>query len=161
MFHLLMITSYSWVYLMKHHSEFFEIYTTFWAFVKTKYSTVIKCFRCDLEEKYTANKFYELLALDETVHQTSCTDTPKKNRVAEKKHRHIVEIAHSLLLFAFVLSQFWRGAVLTVVSFINTIPSFYILCFSLFKKLYGYALIIHPLEFLVVLIRSLSLCRTQ
>jgi len=102
-----------------------------------------------------------LLALDGTIHQTSCTYTPKKNRVAEKKHRHIVEIAHSLLLFAFVLSQFWRGAVLTIVSFINTIPSFYILCFSLFKKLYGYALIIHHLEFLVVLIRSLSLCRTQ
>ena len=138
MFHLLMITSYSWVYLMKHHSEFFEIYTTFWAFVKTKYSTVIKCFRCDLEEKYTANKFYELLALDETVHQTSCTDTPKKNRVAEKKHRHIVEIAHSLLLFAFVLSQFWRGAVLTVVSLINTISSSYSSGLSHFKKLYGY-----------------------
>jgi len=28
-------TRYCWVYLMKHHSEFFEIYTTFWALVKT------------------------------------------------------------------------------------------------------------------------------
>jgi uncharacterized membrane protein YukC len=40
-------TRYCWVYLMKHRSKFLEIYTAFQAFVKTQYSTVIKCFRCD------------------------------------------------------------------------------------------------------------------
>jgi hypothetical protein len=37
---------------------------------------VIKCFRCDLGEEYTSNKFCQLLALDGTIHQTSYTDTP-------------------------------------------------------------------------------------
>jgi hypothetical protein len=41
-------TRYCWVYLMKHRSKFLEIYTAFQALVKTQYSTVIKCFRCDL-----------------------------------------------------------------------------------------------------------------
>jgi hypothetical protein len=36
---------------MKHHSEFFEIYIAFQAFVKTQYSIVIKCFWRDLGEK--------------------------------------------------------------------------------------------------------------
>ena len=49
---------------MKHRSEFFEIYTAFQTHVKTQHSTVIKCFRCDLGEEYTSNKFYELFALD-------------------------------------------------------------------------------------------------
>jgi hypothetical protein len=56
--------------------------------------------------EYTSNKFYELLALDGTIHQTSCTDTPKQNEVVKSKHRHIVETTHSLLLSASVPSVF-------------------------------------------------------
>ena len=90
---------------MKHHFEFFEKYTVFQAFVKTQHYVVIKCFRCDLGGEYTSNKFYELFALDGTIHQTSCTDTPEQNGVAERKHGHIVEIAHSLLFSTFVPSK--------------------------------------------------------
>ena len=70
-------TRYCWVYLMKRRSDFFDIYNTFRAFVKTQHSAVIKCFRCDLGGEYTYHKFRELLALDGTLHQSSCTDTPE------------------------------------------------------------------------------------
>lgn len=132
-------TRYCWVYLMKHRSEFFEIYTTFRALVKTQHSAVIKCFRCDLGGEYTSKKFCELFALDGTIHQTSCTDTPEQNGVAERKHRNIVETARSLLLSTSVPSVYWGEAVLTAVSLINTIPSSHISGFSPFEKLYGYA----------------------
>jgi len=59
---------------MKHHSEFFEIYTAFWALVKTQDFVIIKCFSCDLEGEYTYNKFCELFTLDGTIHQTLCAD---------------------------------------------------------------------------------------
>jgi hypothetical protein len=68
-------TCYCWVYLMKHRSEFFEIYAAFRALIKTQHSVVIKYFKCDLGWEYTSNKFCQLLALDGTIHQTSCTDT--------------------------------------------------------------------------------------
>ena len=106
---------------MKHHSEFFEIYVAFRALIKTQHFAVIKCFKCDLGGEYTFNKFYQLLALDGTIHQTSCIDTSEQNVVAERKHRHIVEIAHSLLLSAFVPSEFWGEVVLTAVNLINTV----------------------------------------
>jgi hypothetical protein len=77
-------TRYCLVYLMKHRSKFFEIYTTFQALIKTQHFIVIKCFRCDLGEEYISNKFYELLTLDEIIYQTSCTDTPEQNGVVEK-----------------------------------------------------------------------------
>jgi hypothetical protein len=131
-------THYCWVYLMKHRSEFFEIYAAFRALIKTQHSAVIKCFRCDLGREYTSNKFCQLLALDGTIHQTSCTDTPEQNSVAERKHRHIVETARSLLLSAFIPSEFWGEAVLTAVSLINTIPSSHSSGLSHFEKLYGY-----------------------
>jgi len=110
---------------MKHRSEFFKIYTAFRALVKTQYSTVIKYFRCDL---------------DGIIHQTSCTYTFKQNGVAERKHRHIIETAHSLLLSASIPSEFWEKVVLTTVSLINTILFSHILGFSLFKKVIWYAL---------------------
>jgi len=62
-------TRYCWVYLMKYHFEFFEIYTAFRAIVKTQHSNVIKCFSYDLGGEYTSNKVYELLTLDGTIHQ--------------------------------------------------------------------------------------------
>jgi hypothetical protein len=90
--------------------------------------------------EYTFNKFCQLLALDETIHQTSCTDTPKQNGVAERKHRLIVETAHSLLLSAYVPSEFWEEALLTAISLINTIPSSHSSGLCPFEKLYGYVL---------------------
>jgi hypothetical protein len=108
---------------MKHCSKFFEIYAAFRALIKTQHSVVIKCFRCDLGEEYTSNKFCQLLALDGTIYQTSCAlDTLEQNGDAERKHRHILETADSLLLSAFVPSEFWGEPVLTTISLINTIP---------------------------------------
>jgi hypothetical protein len=69
---------------------------------------------CDLGREYTSNKFCQLLALDGTIHQTSCTDTPTQNGVAERKHRHIIETARSLLLSAFVPSELWGEDVLNL-----------------------------------------------
>ena len=74
--------------------------------------------------EYTSNKFYQLFTLDRTIHQTSCTDTPEQNEVAEKKHMHIVKTTHSLLLFAFIPNMFWRKVILNVVSLNNTILFF-------------------------------------
>ncbi|CAJ2641032.1 unnamed protein product [Trifolium pratense] len=111
----------------------------FRAMVKTQHNAVIKCFRCDQGGEYTSNKFSELLAYDGTIHQTSCTDTPQQNGVAERKHRHIVETARSLLLSAAVPSEFWGEAIRTAVHVINRIPSSITSGLSPFEVLYGHA----------------------
>lgn len=92
---------------MKNIFEFFYIYRIFWAMIKNQHNVVIKCFRCDFGGEYTSNKFSELLDSDDNIHQSSCTDTPQQNNVAERKHRHIIETARSLLLSASVPSKFW------------------------------------------------------
>ena len=108
---------------MKHRYDFLDIYHVFCAFVKTQHNDIIKCFRCDLGGEYTSSYFSNFLASDGTFHQTSCTDTPQQNGVAEWKHRHIVETARSILLCAHVRSEFWGEAVLTSIHSINRIPS--------------------------------------
>ena len=124
---------------MKNRSEFFEIYKVFRALVKTQHFVAIKCFKCDLGGEYTSNKFLELLSLDGTMQQTSCISTPAQNGVAKRKHRHIVEIAQSLLSSASIPSEFWGEVVLTAVTLINIIPSSHISGISHFEKLYRYA----------------------
>ncbi|GKD42492.1 retrovirus-related pol polyprotein from transposon TNT 1-94, partial [Tanacetum coccineum] len=72
-----------------------------------------------------------------TIYQTSCTDTPQQNGVAERKHRHLVETARSFLLSADVPSIFWGEAVLTATYVINRIPTAHNSGLSPFEKLYG------------------------
>ena len=66
-------------------------------------------------------------------------DTLEQNGVVERKQRHIVETAFSLLLSASDPSEVWDEVVLTTVTLINSIHSSHILGFSSFKKLYGFA----------------------
>nr|GEX12026.1 uncharacterized mitochondrial protein AtMg00810-like [Tanacetum cinerariifolium] len=99
-------THYMWVYLMKRGSDFLTIFKEFSALVKTHHSKVIKCFRYDLRGEYTSNDFLSLPKLDGTIYQTSCTDTPQQNGVAERKHRHLVETTRSFLLSAHIPNVF-------------------------------------------------------
>ncbi|GMP70396.1 hypothetical protein CsSME_00029266 [Camellia sinensis var. sinensis] len=70
-------------------------------------STTIKLLRSDLGGEYFKTEFCEYLANLGTIHQTSCTDTPAQNGRAERKHRHLLETARSLLLSASVPAPFW------------------------------------------------------
>ena len=91
-----------------------------------------------MDGEYTSNKFYQLLALDGTIHQTSCTDTPEQNGVAERKHRYIVETARSLFLSTSIPNEFWGEAIITAISLINTISSSHNSGLYPFEKFYGH-----------------------
>ncbi|KAJ9557693.1 hypothetical protein OSB04_012307, partial [Centaurea solstitialis] len=108
-------TRYTWVFLMKRRSDFLLVY----------------------RGEYTSNDFTQLLASDGTIHQSSCTDTPQQNGVAERKHRHLVETARSLLVSSGVPSVFWGEALLTATYLINRIPIAHNSGLSPFEKLYG------------------------
>ncbi|RVW39422.1 Retrovirus-related Pol polyprotein from transposon TNT 1-94 [Vitis vinifera] len=55
--------------------------------------------------------------------QSSCAHTPQQNGVAERKNRHLVETARTILLHSNVPFRFWGDAVLTACYLINRMPS--------------------------------------
>ncbi|RVX00109.1 Retrovirus-related Pol polyprotein from transposon TNT 1-94 [Vitis vinifera] len=57
------------------------------------------------------------------LHQSSCAHTPQQNGVAERKNRHLVETARTLLLHSHVPFRFWGDVVLTACYLINRMPS--------------------------------------
>ena len=59
----------------------------------------------------------------EILHQFSCAYTPQQNEVVERKNRHLVETARTLLLHHKVPQRFLGEAILTACYLINRMPS--------------------------------------
>ncbi|KAL6315942.1 hypothetical protein AAG906_013776 [Vitis piasezkii] len=57
------------------------------------------------------------------VHLSSCVDTPQQNRIIERKNRHLLEVARSLMFSMNVPKLFWGQAVLTAAYLINRMSS--------------------------------------
>ena len=57
------------------------------------------------------------------LHRSSCIDTPKQNGLAERKNRHLLEVARALMFSTNVPKHFWGDAVLTACYLINRLPS--------------------------------------
>lgn len=92
------------------------------------------------------------------VHQTSCVHTPQQNGGAERKNRHLLEVARALLFNMHVPKRFWSDEVITACYLINRMPS-YVLDgasthsilfpssppFSLTQKIFGCVCYVHKL----------------
>ncbi|RVW74918.1 Retrovirus-related Pol polyprotein from transposon TNT 1-94 [Vitis vinifera] len=65
----------------------------------------------------------EFLAQEGIVHLSSCVDTPQQNEIVERKNRHLLEVARSLMFSMNVPKLFWGQAVLTAAYLINRMSS--------------------------------------
>ncbi|GJY77392.1 ribonuclease H-like domain-containing protein [Tanacetum coccineum] len=83
-----------WVYLIKIKDEVFDVF--------------INMFLCDMG----------------IIQQTSCAHTPQQDGIAERKHRHLLNVARSLMFQEESHLRFWSECVLTVVYLINRLPTF-------------------------------------
>jgi hypothetical protein len=122
---------------MKRHSELPSIYKSFTRMVRTQFSATIKIFRSDSGREFLSDNFCQILTLEGTLAQLSCLGAHAQNGVAERKHRHIIESARTILISSFVPSCFWSEAVSTVVYLINRHPSSKLLGKSPSEVLFG------------------------
>jgi hypothetical protein len=114
---------YTWIYFMKRRSELPSIYKSFTRMVHTQFFATIKLFCSDSGGEFLSDTFRQLLTLEDTLAQLSCPGAHAQNGVAERKHCHIIESAHTILISSFVLSHFWSEVVSTAMYLINRQPS--------------------------------------
>lgn len=72
--------------------------------------------------EYVNREFREYFSTHGILHQTTCVDTPAQNGVAERKNRHLLEVAHSLMFTMNVPKYLWGEAILTAAYLINRMP---------------------------------------
>jgi len=67
-------------------------------------------------------EFGKFLASYGIEHQTTCVNTPEQNSVAERKNRHLLEVARSLMFTMNVPKFLWGEAIKTATYLINRMP---------------------------------------
>ncbi|CAL5338710.1 unnamed protein product [Camellia sinensis] len=116
-------TRICWVYLLKDKSEVRSVFINFYAMIQTQFHTKIQILRTDNGTEYFNHTLGPFLQENGIIHQSSCVDTPQQNGVAERKNRHILEVARALLLTTHMPTMFWGDAILTATHLINRMPS--------------------------------------
>ena len=110
-------------------------------------SSILKrVIRTDNGTEYVNNKFANFLSVEGILHQTSCPDTPPQNGVAERKNRHLLEVAQSLMYTMNVPKFLWSEAVLTATYLINRVPSRVLQMKTPYEVLFGKNEFIVPLK---------------
>ncbi|RVW38886.1 Retrovirus-related Pol polyprotein from transposon TNT 1-94 [Vitis vinifera] len=116
-------TRLTWVFLMKEKSETSQIFKNFKNMIQTQFQSKIQILKSDNARDYFNSILGEFLAQEGIVHLSSCVDTPQQNGIAERKNRHLLEVARSLMFSMNVPKLFWGQAVLTAAYLINRMPS--------------------------------------
>lgn len=106
-FFLTIVDDYSrgtWVYLMKHKSETCSLLVSFVHLVETQFNKRVKVIRSDNGPEFSMTQFYASKGIE---HQTTCVNNPQQNGVAERKHRHLLNVGCALLFQANLPKEFW------------------------------------------------------
>ncbi|KAJ9544458.1 hypothetical protein OSB04_024165 [Centaurea solstitialis] len=113
----------TWLYFMKNRSEVFTHFCSLNAEIKTQFKVSIQTLRSDNAKEYFSQTFQSYMLQNGILHESSCVDTPAQNGVAERKNRHLLEVARALLFHMTVRKPFWADAVATACFLINRMPS--------------------------------------
>ena len=106
---------YTYVYAIKHKSEFFERFTEFVEQVENLSGYRVKSLRSDNGTEYSSQAFAEYCKIKGIKREYTIPYTPQQNGVAERANRTIMESVHSMLYHANLPLIFWAEAVSTAV----------------------------------------------
>ncbi|KAI0510234.1 hypothetical protein KFK09_010835 [Dendrobium nobile] len=85
-------SKYCWVYPITHKSEVVYKFIEFCKMINRQFNTNIKMLRSDGGGEFINHHFQLFRKQQGIIHQYTCPYTPSQNGVAERKHRHIIEM---------------------------------------------------------------------
>ncbi|KAJ0532312.1 putative RNA-directed DNA polymerase [Helianthus annuus] len=127
-----------WCYMLKNKMEVFENIENFYELILTQFKKRVKVFRSDSGTEFINSKMDNFYKSKGILHQTTCAYTPQQNGIVERKHRHLLNLARSLLFQSGVPLSFWSDCVLTAVYIIKRLPSFVLLGKSPYELMFGF-----------------------
>lgn len=116
-------TRVSWVYLLEKKSEVEKCFKDFFLMIENQFQTKIGILRTDNGTEYFNKYLGAFISEKGIVHQSTCRDTPQQNGIAERKNRHLLEVARALMFSMNVPKYLWGNALLTACYLVNRMPS--------------------------------------
>ncbi|KAL0446502.1 UNVERIFIED_CONTAM: Retrovirus-related Pol polyprotein from transposon TNT 1-94 [Sesamum latifolium] len=113
----------TWVYLLKDRSQVPTIITSFYNEIKTQFFVSICTLRTDNALEFVQKAVSNFCDSKEILHQTSCLYTSQQIGVAKRKHRHLLDVARTIMTHMHVPKSYWGDAILTACYLINRMPS--------------------------------------
>jgi hypothetical protein len=114
-------SKFVWVYTLKHKSEVFECFKIFQTLVERLFYHKILAMQIDWGGEYQKlNIFFQHVGI---THHVPCPHAHQQNGLANRKHRHIVEVGLTLLAQASMPLKFWDEAIHTAIYLIKHTPS--------------------------------------
>ncbi|KAK9049228.1 hypothetical protein SSX86_031804, partial [Deinandra increscens subsp. villosa] len=135
-----------WIFLMKSKSEVFTHIQTFVALIKTQFDKLVKVFRSDNGTEFVNTQMNNFCKANGIIHQTTCVYTPQQNGIAERKHRHLLNVARALLFQGNFPLNFWSECVLTAAYLINRTPSSVLDGKTPYQCVYGFKAVLSHLR---------------
>ena len=116
-------TRFCWLHPISNKSDVYATFVKFKLLVEKQFNYPIKQFQSDNGGEYCSTIFKHFLSDNGIFHQLSCPHTSQQNGLAERKHRHIVEMGLTLLAQSGLPKKFWVDAFLTSIFIINRLPT--------------------------------------
>jgi transposase InsO family protein len=114
---------FTWFFPLTHESQVLSSFIHFKNTMENLLNTSLKIIRTDCGGEYTKGNFTSFCSNSGIVHQFSCPRTSQQNGVAERKHRHIVDLSLTLISHSSLPLTYWPYAFATLVHLINRLPS--------------------------------------
>lgn len=112
-------TCATWTYLMAYKSQAIPIHEKFLHLIQNQFHTTAKTIKTDNDLEFLSKSCQTLLDNIGILHQQTCPYTPQQNEVAERKHRHLLQITRAILFQSGMPKSFWGEALLHATYLIN------------------------------------------
>ena len=125
-YHIVFINDFSrvsWDYLLKDRVSVHDTIKKKFMEIINQYFVCPKVLRTDNALEFIQMNLQSYCESLGVIHQISCSHTSQQNDVAKRKHRHILDVARSIMLEMHVPKYLWSDAVLTASYLINRMPS--------------------------------------
>nr|XP_043611507.1 uncharacterized protein LOC122583139 [Erigeron canadensis] len=127
-----------WVYLLKSKDEVFANVVVFFNLLKNQFGKTIKTLRSDNGTEFINNSFVQFVETNGIVHRTFVAYSPQQNGIVERKHRHLLNLARSLMFQGGIPLSLWPECILTATYLINRLPSSVLLGKSPYELVFGH-----------------------
>lgn len=129
----------SWLFLLKFKSDVCVVIRQFLTYVLTQFDKSVRRIRTDNGTKFVNSVCDSLFKSLGIIHQKSYAYTPQQNGVAERKHKHILEVCRAIIFQGHISIKYWGHCVLVAIYLINRMPSPNLRNKSPYELLYGTA----------------------